>query len=62
MWTPEAGIPTLRKIPYGARSRYSGGTVYQRHRPEASIPDLQLKNNLFHETANFYEQILHLDT
>ena len=95
LWTPEAGIPTwanflmasevgisaARYINATARSRYTGGTVYQRQRPEAGIPDLfsnaywhrnarvieiqtrqQLKNNVFHETANFYEQILVFDT
>ena len=31
LWTPDAGIPALRKLPYGAISRYTVGTVYQRH-------------------------------
>ena len=31
LWTPEAGILTLHKLPYGARSWNTGGTVYQRH-------------------------------
>ena len=33
--TPEAGIPTLRKLPYGARSRYTVGTVCQRLRQKS---------------------------
>ena len=33
--TPEAGIPTLRKLPYGARSRYTVGTVCQRPRQKS---------------------------
>ena len=24
LWTPGAGIPVLRKLPYGARNRYTG--------------------------------------
>ena len=33
--TPDAGIPTLRKLPYGARSRYTVGTVCQRLRQKS---------------------------
>ena len=31
LWTPDVGIPALRKLPYDARSRYTVGTVYQCH-------------------------------
>ena len=55
--TSEAGIPTLRKLPYGVRSRYTDGTevptpgatsrytvgtVCQRQAPEVGIPTLFL--------------------
>ena len=30
LWTPEVGIPTLRKLPYAARKRYTVGTVCYR--------------------------------
>ena len=33
LWTPEAGLPTLRKLPYSARSLLTDGTVYERHEP-----------------------------
>ena len=32
LWTPEDGIPTLRKLPYDARMRYTVGTVCYRTR------------------------------
>ena len=35
LWTPGAGLPTLRKLPYGARSLLTDGTVYQRHCQES---------------------------
>ena len=31
--TSEAGIPTLRKLPYGVRSRYTDGTEVNARRP-----------------------------
>ena len=31
----EAGIPTLRKLPYGVRSRYTGGTEVNARRPKS---------------------------
>ena len=30
LWTPGDGLPTLRKLPYAARSLLTDGTVYQR--------------------------------
>ena len=27
LWTQQVGIPTLRKLPYAARSQYTVGTV-----------------------------------
>ena len=32
LWTPEDGIPTLRKLPYAARMWYTVGTVFYRTR------------------------------
>ena len=32
LWTPDASIPALRKLPYAVKRRYTVGTVYQRHR------------------------------
>ena len=94
-WTPEDGIPTLRKLPYApdwgipserlvavrAGRRYTCDTVDSRSAPADRIQSLfsnaywpqnsgvieiqtrqLLKNNCFRETANFYDQILHLDT
>ena len=54
LWTPEVGIPTLRKLPYAARmrhtvgtvcyrrarSRYTCDTVYNRQPPEDGIQHL----------------------
>ena len=49
---PEAGIPDLFSNAYWHRN----AQVIEIHTRQ------QLKNNYFHETPNFYEQILHLDT
>ena len=38
--TSESGISTLRKLPCGVESRYTGGTVCQRQASEAAIPAL----------------------
>ena len=38
LWTSEAVIPALRKLPHGVGSRYTGGTVCQRQAPEVDIP------------------------
>ena len=35
LWTPEVGIPTLRKLPYAARRRYTVGTVCYRTRQKS---------------------------
>ena len=35
LWTPGAGLPTLRKLPYGARNLLTDGTVYQRQCQES---------------------------
>ena len=35
LWTPEVGIPTLRKLPYAARMRYTVGTVCYRTRQKS---------------------------
>ena len=34
LWTPGNCLPTLRKLPYAARSLLTDGTVYQRWRQE----------------------------
>ena len=38
--TSDDGIPALRKLPCGVRSRYTGGTVCQRQASDAGIPAL----------------------
>ena len=64
LWTPEAGIPTLRKLPYGAtsaryviaraRSLYTDSTVYQRQAPEVGIQTL-FSNAYWHWNARVIE-------
>ena len=49
---PEVGIQTL----------FSNAYWHRNARVTEIQTRQQLKNNVFHETANFYEQILHLDT
>ena len=44
LWTSEAGILALRKLPYGVESRYTGGTVCQRQAPEDGIPAARYVN------------------
>ena len=36
--TSEAGIPALRKLPYGVGSLYTAGTVCEHQAPEVGIP------------------------
>ena len=35
LWTPEVSIPTLRKLSYAARRRYTVGTVCYRMRQKS---------------------------
>ena len=50
----EVGILTLRKLPCGVRSRYTGGTVCQRQASEVSIPTL-FSNAYWHLNARVIE-------
>ena len=64
LWTSEAGIPTLRKLPTApevgilsaryvnarARSLYTDGTVYQRQAPEVGIQTV-FANEYWHRNA-----------
>ena len=52
--TSEAGIPALRKLPCGVRSRYTGGTVCQRQASEVGIPAL-FSNAYWHLNARVIE-------
>ena len=52
--TSEAGIPTLRKLPYGVRSRYTCGTVCQSQAPEVDVPTL-FSNAYRHRNARVIE-------
>ena len=52
--TSKADIPTLRKLPYGIRSRYTGSTVCQRQVPEVGIPTL-FSNAYRHRNARVIE-------
>ena len=52
--TSEAGILTLRKLPYGVGSRYTGGTVWQCQASDAGIPAL-FSNAYWHLNARVIE-------
>ena len=50
----DAGIPALRKLSCGVRSRYTGGTVCQRQALDAGIPAL-FANAYWHLNARVIE-------
>ena len=50
----DAGIPALRKLPFGVGSRYTGDTVCQRQASDAGIPVL-FSNAYWHLNARVIE-------
>ena len=54
LWTPEAGIPAARYINATGQKPVYRRHGYQRHRPEAGIPDL-FSNAYWHRNARVIE-------